>query len=404
MKRNAIAVLTLLAGSMVLSASSFVPAEAGVSIGFTYATRPADIRVWLEADEARYEDTYYQNSGYDVYPAVEDVVLNVRASRSCYATVYVVDTAGYIHVVYPMSPYDNTYLRGGRVYSFYLSDFSFGGAFDRGVAYVFAVSSPVRFSYRHYGWGVFAGNFGWQIYGDPYLAARSFYLGLVPLSCDYRVIGVSHARFYVREYVRYPSYLCVGWHDYHGTRRYCRSGCGIYKQYSVHAKDPYRVLRPAREPRRAADSYTEIMRTDRWRDDVRVNTVKRPGKQHSKPVAYEARAAKPTRKRTTDDRSTVKSNIVKSSKNSFVQSKKDLSAMRRELAKRTHDESARQDSRANVALKTVAKHDAKVKKVTKKTQQVAHAQQTSKSSTKASKKTTSDGKSKSREKERHESR
>jgi hypothetical protein len=396
MKRNAIAVLMLLAGTMIMSAASFVPAEAEVSVGVAYATRPADIRVWLEADEVYHEDTYYQNSGYDVFPTVENVVLNVRASRSCYATVYVVDTAGYIHVVYPMSPYDNTYLRGGMVYSFYLSDFNFGGAFDRGVAYAFAVSSPVRFSYGHYGWGVFAGNFGWQIYGDPYLAARSFYLGLVPSSCDSRVIGISHARFYVREYVRYPSYLCAGWHDYRGSRRYCRSGCGVYKQYSVHAKDPYRALHPGREPRRAADSYTEIRRTDRWRDDVRVNTVKGSDKRHSEPVAYETRAVKPIKRRTTDGRSTVKSNTVISSKNSFVQSKKDLSAMRRELAKRTYDERARQET-------TVSKNDARVKKVTKKTQ-VAHDQQTSKSSTKTSKKTPGDDKSKSREKERHESR
>jgi hypothetical protein len=398
MKRNTIAVLTLLVGSLVLSAASFVPAEAGMSVGFTYAARPADIRVWLEADEVYHGDTHYQNSGYDVFPTVENVVLNVRASRSCYATVYVVDTAGYIHVVYPMSPYDNTYLRGGRVYSFYLSDFSFGGAFDRGVAYAFAVSSPVRFAYGHYGWGVFAGNFGWQIYGDPYLAARSFYVGLVPSSCDFRVIGVSHARFYVGEYVRYPSYLCAGWHDYHGARRYCRSGCGVYKQYSVHARDAYRVLRPAREPRRASDGYTEIKRTDRWRDDVRVNTVKGEGKRRSEPVAYETRAVRPIKKRTTDGRSTMKSNVVVSSKSSVVRSKKDLSAMRRELAKRTSDERARQDVGA-----AASKHDAKVKKVTKKTQ-VAHAQHKSKSPTKASKKTSSDDKSKSREKERHESR
>ncbi len=394
MRRNAIAVLALLAGSMILSAAAFVPAQAGVHGSFTYTTRPADIRVWMEADEVYSEDAY----GYDVYPTVENAVLNVRASRNCYAAVYVVDTAGYIHVVYPMSPYDNTYLRGGRVYRFYLADFDLAGTFDRGIAYAFAVSSPVRFTYRHYGWGVFAGNFGWQIYGDPYLAARTFYLGLVPPSCDYRVIGVSHARFYIREYVRYPSYLCAGWHDYHGTRRYCRSGCESYRQYSVHAKDPYRALRPAHKGGSNADSYTDVVRTDRWRDDVRANTVK--DRQHSKPVAYEARAVKPLKKRKTDTRAATSNKLI-SSRSSFVQSKKDLSAMRRQLEKRSYDERARQDSRSGVA--TVSKHDARAKKVTKKTQQVAHAQQ-SKPSTKASKKTSSGGKSRSREKEKHGSR
>jgi len=123
MKRSTVTVLSLLAAGLVLSTVSFAPAEAGTHWSFTYATRPADIQVWLEADDAYYEDAHY--SGYDVYPTVENVVLSVRASRSCYATVYVVDTAGYIHVVYPMSPYDNTYLRGGSVYRFYLADFDF---------------------------------------------------------------------------------------------------------------------------------------------------------------------------------------------------------------------------------------------------------------------------------------
>ena len=42
-----------------------------------------DIRVWLEGET------------HDVYSDVDDVVLYVRAARSCYATVYVVDTGSY---------------------------------------------------------------------------------------------------------------------------------------------------------------------------------------------------------------------------------------------------------------------------------------------------------------------
>jgi hypothetical protein len=400
MKRSTFA--ALLTVSLMVSVVSFVPAEAGMHVSFKYTTQPADIQVWLEAGDVYYEDARY--GGYDVYPAVENVVLSVRASRSCYATVYVVDTAGYIHVVYPMSPYDNTYLRGGTVYRFYLADFDFGGAFDRGVAYAFAVSSPVRFSYRYYGWGVFAGHFGWQIYGDPYVAARSFYVGLVPASCDYRVIGVSHARFYVREYVRYPSYLCAGWHDYHGTGRYCRAGCEVYRQYSVHAKDPYRALRPAGGRGKPADGYTEIKRTERWRGESRVNTVK--GESRGRPVAYESSVARPIGKRTNSGHSVVKSSRVISSKNSFVQSKvqskKDLSAMRRELARRAPNERARRD--AGAALRDVPKRDAKAKNVTKRTQQIARAKEVSKSSAKRASKETSRDKSRSRAADRREAR
>jgi len=372
-----LALLTLVAG--MVSAVSVPSAQAGMNISFTYASRPADIRVWLEANEAYRCDTNYEDCGYDVYPSVEGVVLNVRTARSCYATVYVVDTAGYIHVVHPLSPWDNTYLRGGRIYSFYLSDFDFGGAFDRGVAYAFAVSSPVRFSYRQYGMGVFAGNLGFQVYGDPYLAARNFYLSIMPASCNLAVVGVSHTRFYVREYVRYPSYLCAGWHDSYGTRRYCRSNCDVYKHYSVHANDPYRALRPIRTTGSVSTGYTDIIRTDKWRDEVRPNTVKSPTVRNDERVAYVNRT-NTTKKRTVDHRSIHKSNVVKSSKDSFVQGKKDLSAMRQQLKQR-------QRSAERVSRKAASKT------------QVAHAPKKSEKET-----SDGDGKSKSKGKERHGSR
>jgi len=351
------------------------PASAGMSVGFTYATKPADIRVWMEADDVYHGGSHYEGAGYDVYPSVEEVVLNVRVSRSTYAAVYVVDTAGFIHVVYPLSPYDNTYLRAGRVYRFYLSDFDISGDFDRGVAYAFAVSSPVGFSFQSYGWGIFAGNLGFQVYGDPYIAARRFYMNILPSSCNLEVVGVSHARFYLREYVRYPSYLCVGWHDYAGARRYCRAGCEVYKHYSVHAKDPYRALRPVGEPRRM-NNGAKIVRTGnqtRFKaDDVRIQS-------ESKPFAYET----PRPVRTPVTRSVHNPAVVKSSKNSFVQGKKDLSAMRKQLAKR--------EKREAKAAKNAEKG------VSNKTQEVARAKSTSKSS--------DDGKkSQSKRKDRHGSR
>jgi hypothetical protein len=140
------------------------------------------------------------------------------------------------------------------------------------------------------------------------------------------------------------------------------------------------------------------MRTDRWRDEVRPNTVK--SERYSDPVAYEARTVKPLKRHKTDTRSATSNKLI-SSKNSFVQSKKDLSAMRGELEKRSHGERTQQESRSGVA--TVSKRSASTKKITKNTQQVAHAQR-SKSSTRASKNTSSGDKSKSRKTEKHESR
>ncbi|MDH3216926.1 MAG: DUF4384 domain-containing protein, partial [Candidatus Krumholzibacteria bacterium] len=341
--------MALIAGTL-LTAVCLGTANAGVSVGFSYTSRPADIRVWLERDgyvsDGYYEDEDYYNSDYDVYPSSEDVVLYVRASRSCYATVYVVDTAGYIHVVHPLSPYDDAYLRGGRIYRFYLDDFDFHGGFDRGVAYAYAVCSPVSFNYARFGLGVFGPNFGFRIYGDPYVASREFYLNLIPASCDRGLISISHARFYVRRYVRYPSYLCVGWHDYYGVRNYCRGGCSVYKHYSTHVRNPYRVLDPTRKLRPKVRRYGEINRTAKWKDDGRSprGEFKHETKTRTKLKARDLHAAKPLKTRPMDrtvrgakTKAVTQHKVIKSSKKTFVKGKKDISDMRRQLKQQKVD-------------------------------------------------------------------
>lgn len=376
-------------------------ARATIVNGFSDAISPANIRVWLEADDG--------SCGEDVYAAVENVVVSVRTSRSCYATVYLVDTAGYIHIIYPLSPYDNTYFRGGSVYRFYLSDFRFDQGFGRGVAYAFAVTSPIRFAYGDYGWDVFGARFGYQVCGDPYVAARSFYLSVIPGSCRAETLGIGHARFFVKEYVRYPSYLCAGWHESQGAGGYCRADCGVYKQYTAHATDPYRVLNPVRQVSEGVRERTQIIRTEKQAGGARVRPAKTAMGAASGPTAYEGGG------RRTDegvDDGTRRPRIV-STKNTFVQGKKDIISMRRQLersnvetrrtAVRSSGESGKQlEARIVVARqadKNVLKTDAGTKKVSKKTQQVARVTDSS-----ANTKTSADGRTESTEKKGHGSR
>jgi hypothetical protein len=66
------------------------------------------------------------------------------------------------------------------------------------------------------------------------------------VSCRWDYVGVSCARFYVREWVRYPSYLCTpgfGLHVRVGDR--CRECEHVYASYRCNAASPYAVLRPA---------------------------------------------------------------------------------------------------------------------------------------------------------------
>jgi len=183
-----------------------------------------DVRVWVEGD-------------YDVFPCEDEVTVVVRASRDCYVTVFLVDTDGFVHVLFPLEPEAEAFLRAGVAFRIHLDGDVFYSIYPRGIAYVFAVGSPWPFVYERYGWGIFPGGFAYRIYGDPFLACREFYLSLLPYRWVTGYVGVSFTYFYVREWVLYPRYLFLGgfgWDRGELCRRYRR-----------HLADPYRVLRPA---------------------------------------------------------------------------------------------------------------------------------------------------------------
>lgn len=292
-------------------------AFAGVRFGARYASAAkADVRVWIAAghDNGAY---------YDVYPSFDGVVINVRASRACYAAVYVVDTEGFVHVLHPVSPWDDQFFVGGRTYRFNISNAPFCEYGGRGVAYAFAVTSPVPFTFAEYGVGVFGRNFGFQVWGDPFVASRYFYLSLAP-ACRPNLIAVGYARFYVAEYVQYPRYLCVGWHNMDGVRRVCRGTCEAYRWYNAHSKDPYRVLGPS-HPLQGSGRVTRIAEAE-W-------------------VRHKPTPVPNSKSRT----------VVRSSKRSFLESRQIASDMRRKLATRDESKAQAVDAARRVAVKGKSK-------------------------------------------------
>ena len=339
--------LTGLAAALMV-AGAVGGSSAGLRFEAVYSTEPADVRVWM--DRGYDNDSYYEDGDADemweygdVYASADDVVLYVRASRSCFTTVYIIDTEGFIHVVHPLSPFDDAYFVGGRVYRFYLGDYGFDrGCFGRGVAFAFAVSSPVPFGYADYGVSIFGPRVGFQIYGDPFIAARLFYASILPPACTWSYIGVGYARFYVTEYVRYPSYLCLGWDDHHGDRRHCDGQCGAHRHYRAHVKDPYRVLRPAGNVEREYLQYTKINRTGvKDFSDVRMRTSDTVA-ERSQPTTREKRAGVERRIKRSEDangfvsreRATAKPTVdrvdrVRSTKDAFVASKRNYEKMRK---------------------------------------------------------------------------
>jgi hypothetical protein len=191
----------------------------------------ANVSVWVE--------------GGDVFADYADVAIWLRPERDCYTTLFMVDTDGYVHVLYPNSPYDATWLYGGRSYCYRASDLGLDRLDGAGIAYVFAVGSPVPFDYSYYGVGVFAGGFGFRVYGDPFVACRNFYLTLLPGACRWDYVGVSYARFYVRHWERYPSYLCYAGPGVHvRVGDGCRTCDDVYVSYRASCASPHDVFQP----------------------------------------------------------------------------------------------------------------------------------------------------------------
>lgn len=203
-------------------------------------TGQAGVRVWVD--------------GGDIYDDYDDVLVYLRADRDCYATLMLVDTDGYLHVLYPSSPYERAWLRGGRTYRYHAYELGLDRLDGVGIAHLYAVGSPAPFDYSYYGASVFIGGFGFRIYGDPYIACRDFYVSLLPVSCRWDYVGVSSARFYVRRWVRYPSYLCspgISVHVRIGDN--CRQCSHVYASYRGSVASPYEGLRPER--RKFKDVY-----------------------------------------------------------------------------------------------------------------------------------------------------
>jgi len=347
-------------GFGVLFLAMTAPAHAGTRVSFAYTNGPADVRVWLD-----HIDTVYDQGDYDVYPSVDEVVLYVRASRSTYAAVYVVDTEGFIHVVHPCGPGESSFLRGGRVYGFRLSELGFHGYhFDRGVAYAYAVTSPVPFTYASYDIAVFGPRWGFRIQGDPYVAARHFYLSLVPTWCDRGLVGISYARFYVREYVRYPAYLCTGWHENHGVRTYCRGDCSVFRSFRTHAGDPYRVLRPQYRLARDVDAQT-VIRTVKYADPPqrdarpRVEKIVRNGDREArKIVAAKQRPVEGRERLVGQEPQGTISPAVRSSRDDYVRGKRNIAAMRSRLREQAANEKSAV-AVAKVVVKSAPERQAK---------------------------------------------
>jgi len=175
-----------------------------------YEEYPMEARVWLD----RGHEPVLQRG--------ESARLYYRVSEDAWVAIFHIDTNGTARMVFPSSPQENHFARGGRDYRvlfpgstyWYVND-------DPGMGYFFIVASPQPFdfsqlSYSHYDGGWDLSFVGRQVYRDPYLAMDDYVAALIP-GWEYVPYGLDFTAYNVEQRYDYPRFMC---YDCHGFRPY----------------------------------------------------------------------------------------------------------------------------------------------------------------------------------------
>ncbi len=156
-----------------------------------------------------------------------------------YLTVFRIDTDGGFRVLFPREPWEDTWVRGGRVVE--VSD---GGApgFQvddyPGLGYLFAVASTEPFDYssivRRDQWD-YRDIANGHIHGDPYVALTDLAERIAPGGrYDYDVTP-----YYVQKHYDYPRFVCYDCHTYAPYSGWDPYGAPCARYRIVIYDDPY---------------------------------------------------------------------------------------------------------------------------------------------------------------------
>ena len=157
------------------------------------------VRVWMDGDR-------------DVYRVGDRSRVYVRTDRDAYVTVLHIDTNGDVEVLFPTSPSDDGYLRGGRAYSVRQRGSQYmyvrGGY---GIGYVFAVASSEPqdgrvlrdLYYRRAG----SWDSEYSVYGDPFRAMDRYERMLVG-DYGYGEHDSDYYSYHVGRRYTHPRYAC----------------------------------------------------------------------------------------------------------------------------------------------------------------------------------------------------
>ncbi len=173
-----------------------------------YGGSALQARIWLDRGE---EPLLQPGDRVRVY---------YRVSESSFVAIFHIDTDGLVRLVFPRSPQERHYARGGRDYRLLFPGSSYWFVDDLpGMGYFFIVASPVPFDFSDFRYSAYGGGWdlslvGGQVYQDPYVAMDDYVASLLPEweSTDY---ALDFLAYHVGERHSYPRFLC---YDCHGFR------------------------------------------------------------------------------------------------------------------------------------------------------------------------------------------
>jgi hypothetical protein len=203
--------------------SSFVsPLPGSESLQESHFTRSGDYdqswniraRIWVDGDRA------FHRVG-------DRLRVRFTTSEDAHVALVHVDPDGRLDFLYPASPWESDYVRGGRFHSLPLS--SQGALTVRsrtGIGYIFMIASPLPLDYRYFTRGrnspwdwSYAGR---NVVGDPFWAMEQISRLLVP---GYGPFATDYYSYHVEGRHRYPTFACS---DRYGS---VRGGWGWSSSY-----------------------------------------------------------------------------------------------------------------------------------------------------------------------------
>lgn len=181
---------------------AFAPAPAEAQL------RPR-ARVWVENER-------------DHFRAGERLRVHFTSSQDAHVAVVHISTDGRLDFLYPANPWDDGYVRGGRVYSAHQGGFSALAVGSRpGIGYLYVIASEAPLDFGHFG-GAYARGWDWSfagrsVRGDPYLALEQITRMLLP-DWGANLYSVDYYSYHVGGRHQYPSYACgsTGWGVHRG--------------------------------------------------------------------------------------------------------------------------------------------------------------------------------------------